>query len=110
MTSNLDAGLEKGPVLRTEIPQSSLSQCLTRAVVVIAVWFRDEVWERHEQTCQGHQESPTANHTGPVNSAAKVAHEQDQGYVPDLQRDEVAIKAWQSPSLLWLPSVFPTVH
>lgn len=57
--------------------------------MVIAVWFGDEVWECHEQACQGHQDSPVANHTGSVNSAAKIAHQQDQGHIPYLQRDEM---------------------
>lgn len=104
----MDAGLGKDPMLRTEVPPSSLAQSLTR--VVIAVWFREEVRECHEQACQGHQDSPTANHPGPVNSAAKVTHEQDQGYAPYLQRDGITIKVWQSPSFLWLPPVSPSVH
>lgn len=105
----VDAGSGKDPTLRTEVPPSSLAQSLTRAVV-IAVWLRDEVRECHEQACQGHQDSPTADHTGPVDAAAKVTHEQDQGYAPYLQRDEVTITAWQSTSSLWLPPVSPSVH
>lgn len=62
---------------------------LTRAAVVIAVWLRDEVWQSHEQASQGHQDSPIANHTGPVYPAAKIAHKHNQGCVPHLQRDKV---------------------
>ena len=61
---------------------------LTGAGTVVAVWLRDEVWETHEQACQGHKDSPIADQSGPVDSAAKVAHKHNQGCVPHLPRDE----------------------
>lgn len=56
--------------------------------MVVAVWLGDEVWEAHEQACQGHKDGPIADQSGPVYPAAKVAHKHNQGCVPHLPRDE----------------------
>lgn len=61
---------------------------LTRTGAVVVIWLRDEVWEGHEQACQGHKDSPTADQSGSVYSAAKIAHKHNQGCVPHLQKDE----------------------
>lgn len=61
---------------------------LTGAGAVVVVWLRDEVWETHEQGPQGHQDSPTANQSGAVYTAAEIAHKHNQGCVPYLQKDE----------------------
>lgn len=78
----------KGPGKLLGSISSPALPALTRASTVVAVRLRDEVWQTHEQACQGHKDSPVADQSGPVYPAAKVAHEHDQGCVPHLPMDE----------------------
>lgn len=55
--------------------------------LVILIGSSYEVGERHEEPGQGDKDGTTADETRSVHSAPKVAYEDDEQRVPNLQQD-----------------------